>query len=73
MLVPPFENECLRARRKITFNVPVADTDGHFLTSITSVEMRRLVLTMVHRDHDPEKAADLGHAGILRAGLPAAA
>lgn len=57
--------------RESTLDQPVIDPHGDFMLGVPRVKVRRLVVTVVDRDHDPEEATDLRPALMIQR-LPAA-
>ena len=58
----PFENEPEGARRQFAAgHFKGGDRDHHLEPLVPSMEVRRRMVVVVHRDDDPEKPSDLGH------------
>ena len=52
------------AFRKVSVHLPGGDFNRDLKVSIDRVEVRRIVISVVHRDDDSEEAAELGHAAV---------
>src|SRR3972149_3179551 len=62
----PFQNQHPSARPKVAVQHPqVVNRKPCTLRAVPHVKMRRLVIAVEHGYHDPEKATDLRHGGII--------
>ena len=52
----PLQHETQRAPGKLSFYRTVLDSDAGFVISLLHVKMRRIMFSVVHRNHDAEKA-----------------
>ncbi|MNC95502.1 hypothetical protein D3C83_126430 [compost metagenome] len=51
----PLQDQIQRASRKAAFNDSVGDADGNLEVCILRVEMRWIMIVVVHRDDDPKE------------------
>jgi hypothetical protein len=66
MQIPPLQQERFHPRREISGDRSILNPYRTFRSTIASMEVRRLVVPVVHGDHDSEETADLGHGVSLR-------
>jgi hypothetical protein len=67
MEVIPLQNVGLGSTGKPAVDLSVCEPDGDLVLSIERMEVRGIVFSVEHRNHDSEEAAKLRHPSILRA------
>lgn len=65
MKAPPLQHQTERARMKTAAHTAITNSDLNLFTCITRMEVSRLVLVVVHGDHDSKETANLRHDQIL--------
>ena len=65
MQVVPVKDVPQGSPREPTFDQPNLDPHGDFMLGVPRVKVRGIVVAVVLRDHDPEKAADLRNALMI--------
>lgn len=62
----PLQNVRQGPLREVTVDLPGADLNGDLEFAIDRMEVWRIVITVVHRNDDPEKTAELRHQAVYR-------
>jgi hypothetical protein len=60
----PFQHVSQRSFRKIAIDATRFGLDSDLEIAVDRVKMSQPVVAVVHRDHDPKKATQLGHASL---------
>ena len=61
MKIDPFEQDTQRSPGKLAGHFARGDFDGDLVLSTSGMDMRRIVIVVVHEDDDAVEAADDGH------------
>ena len=65
MKIVPLENMSQSSPGKVPPDHSRLDLHLDFIVAVLRMEVRRSMIVVVHRDHDPEEAADLRHDSML--------